>query len=185
MHELYEFFVSQGIETPELLAARLKSKGNVLDELRRIGIPKIGQRYKILIRLEEGSFNIRRKVGRRISADLRDQSFWNCCVAPSNCTVGISVNPSIAEWLRQIGLEEVCCNFIENGFSDVETMLLVMNSGYPITDEILLKDVKINNSEHRKVIMGKLIKDSLSREQHQIDIEEAGKKVSCELCIIC
>lgn len=77
-------------------------------------------------------------------------------------------------------------NFENSGFDDLEQILYLMNSKYPITDKILLEDIGIEKLGHRHRILSKLNleKQAKKKKDNFIRLDRSGQLAACEFCVL-
>ena len=182
LQEVYEILCEAGYDDVDSLLSQMRSPLPVtLQELEKIGIKKPGFRYRLLIKLEDDSGVHSRRVCKKQAEN--HPAFWKCCNVPSNTTYGILGTISVREWLRTLKLEELIPKFIDSGFDDYEMLISQMLSRYPITDEILLQEVKVSKPGHRNRILGKLKEEAkLICDRESLIIEASSKQTSCDTC---
>jgi Ankyrin repeats (3 copies)/SAM domain (Sterile alpha motif) len=169
----YQDFLSVGYDDLETILAQMKSFFPLtLQELKKIGIKKLGHRYRIIIKLEEdtGIHPIKSGV----------KNNWQCCSVPRKTQFGFSTI-SLRQWLGLLKLQELEKNFIDSGFDDYFYLLSQMKSRYPISDQ-LLETIGITKPGHKSRIIGNLteeIKDKMA-----ILVETSSNKTSCDLCLV-
>jgi ankyrin repeat protein len=185
LQEIYEILCEAGYDDIDSLLNQMKCPLPIsLDDLEKIGVKKPGHRYRLLIKLEEDSGIVSKKYIKRYN---EGQNFWKCCSIPSNTTYGLFGTISLREWLRTLKLEELVPKFVEAGFDDYEMIMSQMLSRYPITDEVLTNDIKINKPGYRNRILGKLkedLKNIISKKDQILQIENSSKQTSCDTCTI-
>ncbi|CAG9321621.1 unnamed protein product [Blepharisma stoltei] len=176
-----------GYDDLDFLVEQMKSNDPITTEmLRSIGINKPGHRTILLALLEEESNPKRRKSVTAASSS----SAFGCCAAP-NFNPGINVYPSLDIWLESINLSQLLKKFHDSGYDDIDHLMLLMSSNYPITDETLKNDIKIDKLGHRHRILAKLKQDSNIKAPHkrnvsnyELSIEKETRSVACERCNI-
>ena len=143
-----------------------------LAELQKIGIQKLGHRYRILIKLEEdaGVFPAKSVV----------KNQWQCCNVARKTQFGFTTT-SLETWLGVLKLGELVEVFEKAGFDEYGFIITQMKSRYPINEEIL-NEIGIHKPGHRNRIIGSLIDDC--KEKNGIVVESAQTKVSCEMCLV-
>lgn len=95
---------------------------------------------------------------------------------------------TLKSWLEGIGLSPLYRNFVDAGFDELDHMLVLMNTAYPITDAVLL-EIGVNKPGHRTRILAKLREDCVGvRYTRQLNLAEIitlernDEKVACEMC---
>lgn len=150
-----------------------------LKTLETIGIRKAGHRVRLLALLDfENSEN---------TQICTNKSSFSCCTAP-NYTTGLILMPNLEEWLEKINLGYLYRYFKENGYDDLEHLIMLMHSEYPITDDVLKFEIGIDKLGHRHRILAKLREEANIkrhiRNRSGIHMESTTKLPACEFCII-
>lgn len=166
----YQDLVAVEYEDLETLLSQMNSIYPInIGELKKIGIKKLGHRYRLLIKLEEDS---------GIFPSKGFKQNWQCCIVPRKTQFGLNMM-SIEEWLRSIGLEELKTVFESSGFDDYSYLLAQMKSQYPINDKILI-EIGVNSPEDRNRILA-----CLSDEKERGIIADTSQtKASCDFCLL-
>ena len=116
------------------------------DELRDIGIEKIGDRAKILIRIKE-------------KANLFEYTIPKSIYYKTNTLEHIEEDANINklyEWLYSIRLEQYLNNFLKNGYFSVDLLFMQKLSNYPLTDDKIKNELGIDKLGHRTRIINKI-----------------------------
>jgi hypothetical protein len=116
------------------------------DELRDIGIEKIGDRAKILIRIKE-------------KANLFEYTVPKSIYYKTNSLEHIEEDANINklyEWLYSIRLEQYLNNFLSNGYFSVDLLFMQKLSNYPLTDDKIKNELGIDKLGHRTRIINKI-----------------------------
>ena len=140
------------------------------NDIEEIGILIPGHIYRILIQIEIEIGMINNKI---INVIFNENSMFNndefyvnndffeyvfgCCGVNKNNNNNNKFNIDI--WLKKIGLVNLKENFIFNGFDKIEYLILQMFSSYPVNDEMLKKDLGIENEKDRDIIIMRLNRD--------------------------
>ena len=170
LQELFEVFVNQGYDDLNFLLEQMKTEPLTLEVLKEIGVNKIGHRLIVLACLEDEINKFLRK-----SAPIAS----NCCSKKTAEELS-----SLKQWLVELNLQNYHFLFIKAGFFDLEKMFFVMNSSYPITEEIL-KDIGIEKIGHRQRILIKLREEAKNRRKtHSFVCENDAKAIACGTCKI-
>jgi Ankyrin repeats (3 copies)/SAM domain (Sterile alpha motif) len=171
MQELFDILISQGYDDFNFLLEQMKSEPLTLQLLEDIGIKKIGHKLILLAALE----------------DEINKYFRKSMPINSSCCSKEKYSPILPldEWLEKLSLYNTLDNFIENGFVDMDHIMLLMNSSYPITEEIL-KDIGIKKIGHRQRIIIKLKDEAkvFKKNLSFISTENEEKSIACGLCKI-
>ena len=140
------------------------------NDIEEIGISNPGHIYRILIEIEIEIGMINNKI---INVIFNENSMFNndefyvnndffeyvfgCCGVNNKSNNNNKFN--IDFWLKKIGLVNLKENFIFNGFDKIEYLILQMFSSCPVNDEMLKKDLGIENEKDRDIIIMRLNKD--------------------------
>ena len=116
------------------------------DQLKKIRIFKSGERAKILIRI------------------LEKANFFEFALPKNVYYISYTFGKieddenvfKLFEWLKNIKLEELLRNFINNGYFSIDLLFLQLLSNNPINDEILKNDLGIEKLGYRARILNKL-----------------------------
>ncbi|CAG9328740.1 unnamed protein product [Blepharisma stoltei] len=192
LSEFYEVMVDAGYDDVQSMSAQMLTPMPITEQhLASIGISKAGHRKRIIMKLEEEAGLIQKRAVKKNSSSAWNgkQDFLKCCVAPSNATAGLFMQPTLREWLEDLGLENLYQQFIDAGYDEYENLVLSMFTKHPITHDVLEKEVKIKKAEFRNRILKRLEQDSkhYSTRSHsmspQISFDES-KNVACEMCVV-
>ncbi|CAG9311283.1 unnamed protein product [Blepharisma stoltei] len=160
IEELFDILVSAGYDDVGQMSSAMNSSMPITEKiLASIGITKPGLIRRLLASLDEES-----RVGGKSTRRLMKQqatSFWKCCVAPAQPIQGMINTPSLRSWLDSLNLGIYYQVFIDAGYDDMEHNLTLMNTRWPITEEILIKDLNISKPGHRHRILSRLKEDAL------------------------
>lgn len=125
-----------------------------LDEtmLSEIGISKPGHRKRLLVKLYKLAFP---------EAKPMNHLLFSCCAQqrPFVRLPVITANTLFA-WLNELRLGKLHELFIGSGYDDLSYIREQMVSPYPITEETLKTEVKLNKPGHRLRILGKLLDEA-------------------------
>lgn len=176
------YLLENGFDDLEVLISQARDGIALTDQhLKEIGITLPGERAKILIHLEELSGNFPFNLERNIiysnkNAENKDSSLYI--------------------FFSSLNLEEYILKFKKSGYYNVELLYMQMISKYPITEDILINDFGLKNSEHIKKIMlnlknrsqnyiHKLYKKNIDDKNNRTIIYENNPYMkSCETCNI-
>ncbi|OMJ68134.1 hypothetical protein SteCoe_34499 [Stentor coeruleus] len=169
--DYYQNFISYEYDDLETLLTQMQSVIPIsLQELKRLGIDKIGHRYRILIKLEEDSGIFPPKT--------LSKNNWQCCGVPRKTQFGF-LTVTLDAWLEGLKLLELKENFMNNGFDEFQFIATQMKSRYPLNDEIL-EEIGITKPGHRNRIIGNLIEEA--KDRPGIIVENSQNMTSCEMC---
>lgn len=159
-----------------------------LEGLKHIGIAKPGYRVRLLACLEEEARG--RFRGRRKAAESKDIALFQCC-RQTSASPGLILLPSLSQWLEQLHLQHLASGFLDSGYEDLEHLLALMHTRYPVTDQVLRDDIKIMKLGHRQRLLVRLEEDSMKvdsmlrpRSAEPLVMEREVTLYSCSACII-
>jgi hypothetical protein len=175
----YELIISSNYHTLESIS---QDPNDFLQKLLPL-LKKPGHKARLSFRVEELS-----KPRPRPSLQRRSKSsFLKCCGISSCNTQAVFHFPSLKAWLDHINMGVFYENFLEAGYDDYESLVLMVNSNYSLTLEKIRQELKINNENYAKKIIRELEADHLSLFSRQslrsISFDEP-KTVACESCLI-
>lgn len=168
---LYETLTQNGYDDLNFLIEQMKTEPLNEEILEKIGVHKLGHRKILLAFLEEET----NKYFRR-SFPIKS----SCCNENNPQTT-----PELLDWLDILYLKNLHETFTQHGFCDLKHMLFLMNSSYPITDEVL-KEIGVNKIGHRQRILFKLKEDSkqFNKQTFYTDYEFNGPFIACSKCVV-
>jgi len=186
LHELYEVMVEAGYDDVESMTKQMRSPLPITkEELMKGGVQKPGHCYRIIVKLEEDAGITKKSIVSVKTVEQNKGSFWRCCSVPGSATQGVFGGNCLKEWLKGLKLEELYELFVNSGFDDYDQLITQMQSRYPIDDNILKYDIRINKPGYRNRILSKLQEDTRTLEKREsLMIESSTKNTSCELCLI-
>ena len=133
------YLLENGFDDLEVLISQARDGIALTNQhLKEIGITLPGERAKILIHLEELAGNF--------PFNLESNIIY------SNKNVE-NKDSSLYIFFSSLNLEEYILKFKKSGYYNVELLYMQMISKYPITEDILINDFGMKNSEHIKKIM--------------------------------
>jgi len=176
------YLLENGFDDLEVLISQERDGIALTDQhLKEIGITLPGERAKILIHLEELSGNFPFNLERNIIYSNKNVE---------------NKDSSLYIFFSSLNLEEYILKFKKSGYYNVELLYMQMISKYPITEDILINDFGLKNSEHIKKIMlnlknrsqnyiHKLYKKNIDDKNNRTIIYENNPYMkSCETCNI-
>lgn len=176
------YLLENGFDDLEVLISQARDGIALTDQhLKEIGITLPGERAKILIHLEELSGNFPFNLERNIIYSNKNVE---------------NKDSSLYIFFSSLNLEEYILKFKKSGYYNVELLYMQMISKYPITEDILINDFGLKNSEHIKKIMlnlknrsqnyiHKLYKKNIDDKNNRTIIYENNPyRRSCETCNI-
>ena len=135
--------IDNGFDNLEMLISQTKN-GIALtyENLREIGIKKLGERIKILLHLEEISENFHFIFPKSI---YNNNDYDNSGIKNKSNTLKI--------FLEKIEEKKYFKNFWENGIYNVEVLFVQMISKQPLNENILMNDLNIKKQDANKIII--------------------------------
>ncbi|CAG9332861.1 unnamed protein product [Blepharisma stoltei] len=182
LQDMYDKLCEAGFDDLENIASQMQSSLPLkIDDLKRIGIAKIGYIYKFLLNINHDSSSITTH-----SSLFKSSTHFHpcgCCSTKKNTEKKKKV-PTLKVWLESLNLSELKDKFEEAGFEDFETIIRLMNSKYPVTDS-LLEEIGIQKLGHRIRILANLQDAENTKELNSsFIIDRTSNKTSCEKCIL-
>lgn len=177
LENVYESLQENGFDDLDQLMDATKTNNPLTEEiLQMIGIKKVGYRLRLLSKLEEQCV-----LTSRYSIGNDSKIFWCANKGKKTKTTDLPMK----DWLRSLNLAHLSQSFVENGFEDMDQIMGVMNSSYPITDLILENELGVEKIGHRHRILSKLSYEKNPETcRGFIRIDKAGKDIACESCTI-
>ena len=153
MEKYFNKLQKNGFDDINLLISQSQTDNPITDvQLKEIGINKIGDRARILIRLEENANNF--------GFSLPNEVYY-ICENINNIDINEDNNINkLFQWLNTINLGEYLDNFLINGYYSIELLLFQMISKNPLNDDMLKNEIEINKVGHRSRLLNKLIDDA-------------------------
>lgn len=164
---LFGVLVEQGYDDLKFLLEQMRTNPLNLEILQEFGVCKIGHRMILLAHLEEETQKFCRK-----SFPIKS----SCCNKEPVKQTG-----HLKDWLMKINLPGCYKLFIDNGFVNLEQISYLMNSDYPLTDEIL-QDIGIYKIGYRQRILLKLKEDSSRPSSASYQNDSDSKSAVCGNC---
>jgi hypothetical protein len=182
LEEIADVLLDAGYDDIEQLTMQMQSSLPItLEMLKEIGVSLIGFRLRFLASLTEElkpSNPKRAKQDHLMSCTGHSQLGW---------TVSL---PTLQSWLDGLGLQNYHSVFTRSGFDELEQLLFLMNTVFPITDAEL-KEIGVCKPGHRIRILAKLREDSIGvtytkrlELKESSSMERSGVKAACELCLV-
>jgi hypothetical protein len=171
LEPLYEVLIQNGYDDLNFLIEQMKIEPLNEEILEKIGVTKIGHRKVLLAFLEQETDKYFRR-----SFPIKS----SCCTENSQENI-----PSLYQWLDSLYLKDLFDLFVESGFANLNQMLFIMNSSYPITDETL-KSINILKIGHRQRILFKLKEDAgqFNKKSFCINYDIPSSLIACSKCLI-
>ena len=177
--------IEAGFDDLEQLLAEMKRQPIPPEQLvGKIGVGKIGYAMRLLAAVELEQSTQQEVVGKEEKAKV-----WGCCAVP-DVTGGVSTYPPLHQWLEELGLPTLLPNFVDNGYTELDQLLMVMRSKYAFTDASLEADLQIPKPGHRHRILSKLREDCATYEPpirrmlSRVRMERGEVPPSCEFCCL-
>ena len=156
---LFESLVDQGFDDVEALVTQIQEQGVTLETLERVGIKKVGHRVRLLACLEE-EVSDRRRASAPVKESKRRPGPFELCRAPESSAPAYTALPTLVQWLDALKLKHLHSNFVTAGYEDLEHLLGLMHSRYPITDQVLEQQIGISKLGYRHRLLLKLQEDA-------------------------
>ena len=177
LNEYYELIVSAGFDSLDKLVKDHESGYKIF--LSQIQKP--GHRRRLMFRVFEEIKNMN-----IVKVSHKTSSVFKCCGGPDTGTQAFYNFPNLKDWLVGISLEAYYLNFVEAGFEDYESLMMMMNTSFAIDAFVLENEVKIKSNKDAKKILNRLEADNFhyfSRKSLQVNFDEP-KSVACESCCV-
>lgn len=181
LESICEQLIESGYDDLDLLQGQMRSELPLtLSHLQEIGISKPGHRVRLMAGLEEA-------VNGLAEEGKEQESGFSL----SLCTVSQAVNgfvllPSLQQWLDDLKLKHIYPNFVESGYDDLEHLIALSHTQYPVTDQVLKSDIHVCKLGHRHRLLFKLKQDCGKARRMAADcglsLEREEKGAACELC---
>lgn len=169
LNSLFGVLIGQGYDDLKFLLEQMRSNPLTLEILEEFGVHKIGHRMILLAHLEEETQKFCRK-----SFPIKS----SCCSKQPAQPAG-----HLKDWLLKINLPGCYKLFIDNGFVSLEQICYLMNSDYPLTDEVL-QEIGIYKIGYRQRILLKLREDTSKNYSISSPSETTSKTAICGDCSI-
>ena len=141
MQNYGNILISEGFDDINLIIKQMNEGFPLTDDtLKEIGIISLGDRTKILIRIQEIS------GGFEFDLPFEEVYFGN--------------SKSIEKFLENLNISKYYENFINVGYSSIELLLIQMASKFKLNEKILEKEFLISDENDRKNILKYLIINS-------------------------
>lgn len=161
-----DLLINAGFDDFEMMVFQMNSPLPIGHEmLEVVGIGKHGHRARLLMKLEQSA-------GVKYRAKEKVESSWECCQPKVNFMPGVHY---LRDWLGLIKMEKYLRMFEQAGYEDYQFMVSLMNSRYPIDDNLLSK-IGVNKIGHRVRILAKLMDDA-----KEVQRKSLGGKEQCIL----
>ena len=153
MEKYYYKLQNNGFDDLNLLITQTKTENPITDlQLKEIGINNLGDRTRILIRLEE--------VANNFGCSLPNEVYY-ICENPNKVDANEDAHINkLLKWLNKLNIGEYLDNFVLNGYYSIELLLIQMVSKNPLNDDLLSNEIEINKIGHRSRILNTLIEES-------------------------
>lgn len=145
-----DLLINAGFDDFDMMLFQMNSPLPITHEmLENVGIVKHGHRARLLMKLEQS-------CGAKNRAQERIETGWECCQPKVTFIPGVHF---LKDWLGLIKMEKYLKLFEQAGYEDYQFMVSLMNSRYPIDDNLLSK-IGIVKLGHRARILAKLMDDA-------------------------
>lgn len=156
----YENLITTGFDDLENLVIQMKTPLPLNKDILTIaGITKIGHINRLLMGLE-------------IEAGISDLSGYYSLQNLHTQT------KNLLEWLSSLKLENLMVLFVKSGYDDLEMIRKLMFSRYPLTDEILDRELGVHKQGYRYRILGRLHDEIFNK----FPSSHIDYKTSCKNC---
>ena len=153
MEKYNDLLINEGFDDINLIISQMKTGLPINDDvLREIGIEKPGDRAKILIRIQE--------VARMFEFKIPFEAVYYINKKPFKSIKYDFHVKALQNWLKKLQLQKYLENFYNNGYFSPELVFIQKASKFPINEDILERDLKIENSNDRKLIMSSISSNS-------------------------
>lgn len=193
LEELFDVLIESGYDDIDQMISQLNSTMPITEEtLKAIGVSKSGLRRRLLAAMSEELKAI--KSPRPLKSN-NSPGIFKCCVMPASANLNLNNTPSLQRWLEGLNLEHLYPLFIDAGYEELEHMLVLMNTSFEITDEILKNEVQISKAGHRHRVLSKLKEDctgfltfrkggDTTRRREDPIIERTSASAACGACTL-
>lgn len=179
LERYYEQFASAGYSTIEKILADIDGVKSTISSY----IIKPGHKDRLIFRLTEE--DVKKTV--KIKHNKSKSSFLRCCGTNGNNNEGIFYTPDLKKWLSDLHMEVYFKNFVEAGYDDLESLILMADTPFGLNKEKLIRDVKLLNEKHILKVLRKLDTDYLNTYSRnsvgRISFDEP-KSVACDSCTV-
>lgn len=189
---LYEALMEGGYDDIEQNVAQMMTSMPITEEmLEGIGIDKPGYRKRLLGALDEDT---RPMKSSRKRHRQRGSTPLGCCVVEGQGNFGMLAAPDLKHWLGSLNMQGYFDSFEKAGYEDLEHLLALMNSKWPITEKELIYDVGVVKQAHRYKILAALRSDSCLFEsfkksstrgkKEELFLDRTSKSQACDSCTV-
>ena len=185
---LHEVLMLGGFDDVEQMVLQMGRDLGITEEmLESIGIEKPGHRKGLLAALDEEVRSSR--VGRRHRQTQSNP--LKCCYLVDQVPAGISSASDLKQWLDIVRFPQYYSLFVKAGYEDLEHLLCLMNSKWPVNEQVLQNELGIDSQVHRYKLIAKLRTESfgfesLKKNQHRLKgevfLDRSNESAACELC---
>ena len=155
LESMYPALVDGGFDDLGQVCVQMRSGMPLTEELlEMVGVEKQGWRVVFLAALEREVLRTAQKP-----QPTSKRSKGQCCHSPTP-TPSVLSFPSLPLWLDRLGLGYLLPHFEAAGYLEVEQLLFLMHSRYPVTDTVLQNNVGVEKVGHRHRILCKLREDA-------------------------
>ncbi|OMJ79326.1 hypothetical protein SteCoe_20667 [Stentor coeruleus] len=189
---LYEVLMEGGYDDIEQNISQMMTMMPINEEmLEGIGIDKPGYRKRLLGALDEDTKplkSLRKKHRQRESTSL------GCCIVEGQGNFGMMAAPDLKHWLGSLNMPDYFDLFEKAGYGDLEHLLALMNSKWPITEKELVYDIGIVKKAHVNKILAALRSDSclfesfkkssMRGKKEDLLIDRTSKSQACDSCVL-
>ncbi|OMJ80257.1 hypothetical protein SteCoe_19515 [Stentor coeruleus] len=189
---LYESLMEGGYDDIEQNVAQMMTSMPITEEmLEGIGINKPGYRKRLLGALDEDTRPLKSSRKRHRQ---RGSTPLGCCIVEGQGNFGMLAAPDLKHWLGSLNMQGYFESFEKAGYEDLEHLLALMNSKWPITENELIYDIGIIKQAHRYKILAALRSDSclfesfkkssMRGKKEDLLIDRTSKSQACDSCTV-
>ena len=178
MENYYLNLYLNGFDDIKLIINQTKTNLGITNKnLKDAGINFIGDRAKIIIKIQELAGNFSYKIPKEV---------YYKCENLENIENDKNIK-KLNKWLKEINLDTLLSNFITNGYHSIELLLFQLHCKEPLTMNNLKDDLGIKLIGFRQRIYNKLNEDwnkSFNKLKHNLVIVNEETNTICNNCNI-
>ena len=144
----FKNFIQTGYDDLKLLLEQITIEPLNHQDLKKVGIKKVGDRLRIMLKLE--------KANNSFDFSLPLNTFYN----NNSFDLFDPFSKQLENWLSTLKMESYLKNFINQGIFTLDLLFIQSVSPSPLTDEILEKEIKIEKVGYRARILNKIKQDT-------------------------
>jgi hypothetical protein len=148
LEELHDQLIDAGCEDLDFMLAQMKGERPMtLESMQRLGVYKLGWRMRFLAFLSEEA------------QQTTQQGCRFTCSKPQASPQWLQSVPTLRCWLANLSLSSLLGNFEQAGLDDLDQLMMLMNTAYPVTDATL-RTIGVDKPGHRARILARLQDES-------------------------